>query len=75
MSILWAWERVLWPPEAIEAEERELRATRDPVDEDETGPPPGRCKACGYEGSEHYCPHCLADTMIVVKRPRAGSNG
>jgi hypothetical protein len=69
MSLLWAWERMLAEPARIETEERELEAARAPQDEDDTAPPTLRCKACGYEGPERYCPHCLADTM-VAPRPR-----
>ena len=67
MSLLWAWERMLWPDEFIEAEARELEATRARKDEDDAAPPALRCKACGYEGPERYCPECLADTMQPIK--------
>ena len=68
MSLLWAWEKLLAEPARIEAEAREERADKDPRDEDEAAPPTLRCKACAYEGPERYCPQCLADTMVEVRR-------
>lgn len=74
--MFWLFDRLLGDPVRIEAEEREQRVAREREDEDDTGPPTSRCKACGYEGPERYCPTCLADTMVAVrrrppKRPRA----
>ncbi|HWO19180.1 MAG TPA: hypothetical protein VNO30_10395 [Kofleriaceae bacterium] len=37
---------------------------------DDAGPPALRCKACGYEGHDRYCPRCLADTMVKQRRSR-----
>jgi hypothetical protein len=68
MSMLWAWERMLQDPARVEAQTRELEAARAPTEEDDAAPPTLRCKACGYEGPERYCPHCLADTMIAVRK-------
>jgi hypothetical protein len=70
MSILWAFERMLQDPPRVEAERREHDVTRARRDEDDTAPPTLRCKACGYEGPERYCPDCLADTMIELRPPR-----
>jgi predicted Zn-ribbon and HTH transcriptional regulator len=66
MSIL---ERFLNPRRA-ERDDREQRAEVERRRE-VTGDPPSRCKACGYEGEDPYCPRCLADTMRKVPRPRA----
>lgn len=70
MSMLWAFERLLWRDEKVVEERREHDQARAPAEEDDAAPPALRCKACGYEGPERYCPHCLADTMIAVRLPR-----
>ena len=67
MSMLWAFEKITADPKRVEAEERELRDENEGIDEDAAAPPPLRCRACSYEGSEPYCPHCLADTMTKIK--------
>jgi predicted Zn-ribbon and HTH transcriptional regulator len=70
MSMLWAFERLLADPDRVVEEAREHQAARARPDEDDAAPPPLRCKACGYEGAERYCPHCLADTMVPIRRAR-----
>jgi hypothetical protein len=70
MSMLWAFERLLWRDEKVVEEQREHARARARTDEDDAAPPALRCKACGYEGAERYCPHCLADTMVELRRPR-----
>lgn len=67
MSMLWAFERLLWRDSKVVAEQREHAQARARPDEDAAAPAL-RCRACGYEGPERYCPHCLADTMV---KPRA----
>ena len=68
MSMLWAFERMLWRDEKVEEEQRELRMALEPDDEDAAAPPALQCRVCGYEGAEYYCPRCLADTMVA--RPK-----
>lgn len=68
--MLWAFERLLWRDEKVVEEQREHARARARTDEDDAAPPTLCCKACGYEGSERYCPQCLADTMVEVRRPR-----
>ena len=70
MSMLWAFERLLADPHKVIAEDREHEAARAPTPEDDAAPPTLRCKACDYEGPERYCPHCLADTMVAIRRTR-----
>jgi len=71
MSMFWLWDRLMGDPERIEAEERQIETTRARTDEADAAPPVLRCRACGYEGAERYCPHCLADTMVLVRKPTA----
>lgn len=68
--MLWAFERMLWRDAKVVEEQREHARARAPLDEDEAAPPALRCKACSYEGPERYCPRCLADTMVKLRRPR-----
>ncbi len=68
--MLWAFERMLWRDAKVVEEQREHAQARARADENEVAPPALHCKACGYEGSERYCPRCLADTMIKLRRPR-----
>lgn len=68
--MLWHFERLLWRDEKVVEERREHDQTRARTDEDDTAPPTLRCRACDYEGPERYCPHCLSDTMVEVRRPR-----
>jgi rubrerythrin len=68
MSMVWLWNRIFGKPEQIEMEERAERQAREPRKEVEAGPPAGRCRVCGHEGPERYCPACLADTMVVARR-------
>jgi hypothetical protein len=70
MSMLWAFERLLWRDDKVVQERRGHAQARARRDEDGAAPPTLRCKACGHEGPERYCPHCLADTMVKVRRPR-----
>jgi hypothetical protein len=75
MSMVWIWNRIFGKPAHVEQEERAEKQARAPIQEVEAAPPPGRCKACGYEGPERYCPDCLADTMVVTRhRKRRRSN-
>jgi hypothetical protein len=67
MSMLWAFEKIMAEPKRAEIEDRALRDENEGVDEDATGPPTLRCRACNYEGPEPYCPRCLADTMVKIK--------
>ena len=72
MSMLWAFERLLWTPEQIEVAAREQRVEVEGEDEDAAAPPTQRCRVCAYEGPERpFCPHCLADTMVAIPPPRA----
>jgi hypothetical protein len=71
MSMFWAWDRVLGDPNRIEMERRAEEQDRAPRDEDEADPPSRVCRVCAHAGPERFCPHCLADTMITPKRPRA----
>lgn len=66
--MVWLWSRIFGKPEQVEQEQRAERQAREPVKEVATGPPPKRCKACGYQGLEGYCPDCLADTMVAVRQ-------
>jgi hypothetical protein len=68
MSMLWMFEKLLADPVRVETEDREERVAREREDEDEAAPPTLQCKACGYEGPERYCPSCLADTMVLIRR-------
>ena len=70
MSMLWAFEKIMAEPKRAEREGRELRVKNEGVDEDAGDPPTLRCRACNYEGPELYCPHCLADTMAKIRRPK-----
>ena len=70
MSMIWAWDRILGDHDRVEAEKREEEAARAPAIETDDAPPTQRCRSCDYEGAERYCPHCLADTMRPVARPR-----
>ena len=70
MSILTSFKKLV-DPERARIEEAEKRAERErPRSEDEGGgePPKLRCKVCGRDGDDAYCPDCLADTMVEVKR-------
>jgi hypothetical protein len=70
MSMLWAFERLLWRDSKVVEEQREHARARARPDEDDAAPPTLRCNACGYEGPERYCPHCLADTMVKPRSSR-----
>lgn len=70
MSMVWLWNRVFGEPKRIEREARAEKQTREPVREVDAGPPPLECRVCRYQGSERYCPECLADTMIAVRKRR-----
>lgn len=67
MGSFWAWERLLGDQDWVEKEAREHRAARARREETDDAPPAMQCKACGYEGAERYCPHCLADTMVAMR--------
>ncbi len=72
MSPIWAFERLIEPPYAIEAREREkVAAQRREEDGGEADPPTFQCRVCGFEWLHRgYCPTCLADTMKpVAPRP------
>lgn len=73
MSMVWLWSRIFGRPERIEQEARAEQQTRAPIRETEAAPPTSRCRACGYQGPERYCPSCLADTMVAVRhrKPRS----
>ena len=68
--MLWMFERLFWRDAKVVEEQREHTRARARPDEDEAAPPALRCKACGYEGPERYCPHCLADTMVKPRHSR-----
>lgn len=68
--MLWAFERLFWRGDKVVEEQREHARARARTDEDEAAPPTLRCKACGYEGPDRYCPRCLADTMVRVRRSK-----
>lgn len=68
MSMLQAFERLL-NKQREEREQRAERVEREGTREQATGPA-ARCKACGYQGDDVYCPNCLADTMQRIRRPR-----
>jgi hypothetical protein len=70
MSMLWAFERLLWRDDKVVEERREHAQARARTGEDDAAPPALCCKACGYEGPDRYCPRCLADTMVKLRRPR-----
>jgi rubrerythrin len=70
MSMLWAFERMLWRDDKVVEERREHAQARARTDEDDAAPPALICKACGYEGQDRYCPRCLADTMVKQRRSR-----
>jgi rubrerythrin len=68
-------ERLFDPPATVEAREREREQdlqgsrTRDPK------PRWFRCRVCAFESTEgEYCPHCVADTMVLgARREDVGS--
>jgi len=68
MSMIWAWDRILGERDRVEQEERAEQQARTPRPEDEAAPPTNACRVCDYEGADRFCPHCLADTMVPVKR-------
>jgi hypothetical protein len=70
MSMLWAFERLLWRDEKVVVELREHAQTRARTDEEGPAPPSLCCRVCHYEGPERYCPHCLADTMVAPRIAR-----
>ncbi len=70
MSMLWAWDRILGERDRVEREIRDEDQAREELRATDDDPPTRRCRVCAHEGPERFCPHCLADTMIDVKRPR-----
>jgi rubrerythrin len=67
MSMLQAFERLL----NIKREEQQTREERqDREGEDEDAEGTLVCRACGYTGTEPYCPSCLSDTMRAVRKRR-----
>ena len=70
MSIVKPLERLFEHPVKIEMAEREREQDRKGGPEGVDGAPPTfRCRVCGLEAAERdYCPDCLADTMVAIKR-------
>jgi rubrerythrin len=71
MSLIQTLKRILDPNQArLEEWDRKSRRER-PKKEAAGDPPRFVCRVCGHEGVEKtYCPHCLADTMEAVPRPK-----
>jgi hypothetical protein len=71
MPIRSPFDRLFADPDAIEVELRDAEQDRAGAPEETAGEPPTyRCRVCGLEAPEKdYCPECLADTMVLVKRP------
>jgi len=68
MSMFWLWDRLTGDPDRVAEEMREEAAARAPTEEDDAAPPALRCRVCGYEGAERFCPTCLAGTMVPIAR-------
>jgi rubrerythrin len=77
MSIMHTLLRYIDVIQHMEKEEdsRKKREVRpSDVDEDDLEgplPPPTtapmrRCRICGHEGQDKYCPSCLAETMVAL---------
>jgi hypothetical protein len=78
-SLLWLFKRFV-DPAAHRDEEEERRRQREaippefqPDGSDDAPPrreppaPARRCRVCGHEGTDAFCPRCLADTMVARK--------
>jgi hypothetical protein len=68
MSILWAFERMVEAPAAIERRLRDRDAEMRIENGGESGDPPMfQCRVCGWIAPEPvFCLTCLADTMDAV---------
>ncbi len=79
MSLLWLFKRFV-DPAAHRDEEAERRRQREAIppefqpdgtDLAPTARAPAavvrRCRVCAHEGTDPFCPRCLADTMIDPK--------
>jgi rubrerythrin len=64
-------ERLFESPAKIEQRLREQQADVRVKSQDADGDPPTfRCRVCDLEAAEpSYCPSCLADTMVRMRRP------
>lgn len=72
VSSIWPLEQLFEPPARIEQRLREKEAAIRIENQGDDGDPPlFACRVCGLEACErHYCPACLADTMVPVRRAR-----
>jgi hypothetical protein len=69
MSIIESLKRLFDPIEYRQQKEELRRKTQAarPVESPDLPPPKPKlkvCRICAYEGTDEYCPHCLAGTMV-----------
>jgi hypothetical protein len=68
-SIVWSLKRLFDKPADVEREERDRHSELRGEPKPEGDPPTYRCRVCSLESREGaFCPECLADTMVEVKR-------
>ena len=68
-AIVWSLKRLFDKPADVEREIRDRHAELRGQPSPEGDPPTYRCRVCALESREGgYCPDCLADTMVEVKR-------
>jgi hypothetical protein len=70
-SIVWSLKRLFDKPADVEREVRDRHAELRGERKTDADPPTYRCRVCSLESPDGtFCPECLADPMIEVKRER-----